>query len=465
MKIKEQVLCELARREFWYYCKAMYPTFYKDNRTYLKELCYGLQDFYNNDAEFMLISAPPRHGKSFTATNFIEWMFGKNPTEKVISGSYNEDLSKTFSKKIRDTITTEKLGENIVYSDIFPNTRVKVGSAEAKKWQTGASTQVNYLATSPTGSATGFGANWEVIDDLVKNGLEANNSTVLNGHWEWFTNTMLSRREGKKKVVVIMTRWNSKDLAGRLIEFCQSENLTYNHINLRAYDDREDTMLCDDIFDKADYERAKKLMGEDIFMANYQQEPIDMRGRLYTELMEYDELPTNIKAIENYTDTADTGKDFLASITYAVDMNNNAYVLDIYFTRDAMEITEPQVAKRITELGVNYCRIESNNGGRGFSRNVERLARKQGNHKTLFKPFTQSQNKQSRILTNATSVMQVVHFPKGWHNRWSDAYSHLFAYQREGKNEHDDIQDTITGVVETLEKIYKRGGNLSGRRI
>lgn len=463
MKIKNQIKCELARREFWEYCKVTNPSFYKEDRQYLKDLCNSLQEFYYDDVEFMLVNAPPRHGKSFTATNYVEWMFGKNPTEKIMSGSYNEDLSKTFSKKVRDTIATEKADEDkIVYSDIFPGTKIKFGTAEAKKWQLEASQQINYLATSPTGTATGFGSHMQVIDDLIKNSEEANNINILDKHWEWFTNTMLSRREGKKKVLIIMTRWNSNDLAGRILKYVNEREIKYRHINLKAYDNGK--MLCDDIFSYEDYNSAMDIMGQDIFSANYQQEPIDLKGKLYEYFLEYEELPP-IKAIENYTDTADEGADYLASINYAVGMDNKAYILDILFTKEGMEITEKKLADMLLKDKVNWCRIESNNGGLGFSRNVKRISKEIGNTHTLFKPFHQSANKVSRILTNSTGVMQNVYFPKGWQIKYKEAYQHLSTYQREGKNKHDDIEDAVTGVNEILVNKYNKSGNLSGMRL
>ena len=443
---------EKSKRSFWQYCKTIYPNFYKEDRTYLKELCDMLQQFYFDDTEFMIINAPPRHGKSFTATNFVEWIFGVNPNEKIISGSYNEDLSKTFSKKVRDTISTEKLGDRIIYNDIFPNTKLKYGSAEAKKWQIESSDQINYLATSPTGTATGFGATLEVIDDLVKNGEEANNSAVLEKHWDWFANTMLSRREGRRKVLIIMTRWNSKDLAGRILKYVKDNNITHRHIDFKALNEEDNTMLCDDIFDYDAYLKAKDLMGQDIFSANYQQVPLDLKGVLYTNLLEYDALPKNIRSIENYTDTADTGGDYLASIDYVVATDGKAYIIDMIYTKEAMEVTEKLQAEMITKDRVNICRIESNNGGRAYSRNVERIAREGGNRITTFRPFHQSKNKESRILTNATGVMQNIYFPKGWNKRWPDAYEHMTTFQREGKNSHDDIEDAITGINENLPK-------------
>lgn len=455
MKIREMLKCELARREFWEYCKLLHKDFYKEDREFLKELCDKLQEFYYNDDEFMIVNEPPRHGKSFTATNFVEWVLGQNPLERIMSASYSHDLSKNFSKKVRSTISTEKIGENIVYSDIFSETKLKFGSSEAMKWQTDKSNQINYLATSPSGSATGFGCTLMVIDDLVKNAYEANNESILENQYEWFTNTMLSRREGKKKVLIIMTRWSSKDLAGKILEYVKENNITYTHINFKA-EQEDGTMLCDSIFDKKASERAKQLMGEDIYEANYNQTPIDMKGCLYSNLQTYSELPTVLEVC-NYTDTADEGTDYLCSINYAICSDDKAYILDVIYTQDAMEITEPLVAGMLTKDNVNYAVIESNNGGKGFARNVERICRENNNNHTMFRIFTQTKNKVSRILTGATGVMQNVIFPEDWKSMYPKFYKDVTQFQRLGKNKVDDCVDVLTGIYEQLIKRTNSG--------
>lgn len=455
MKIRDMLKCELARREFWEYCKLLHKDFYREDREFLKELCYKLQEFYYNDDEFMIVNEPPRHGKSFTATNFVEWVLGQNPLERIMSASYSHDLSKNFSKKVRSTISTEKIGENIVYSDIFSGTKLKFGSSEAMKWQTDKSNQINYLATSPSGSATGFGCTLMVIDDLVKNAYEANNESILENQYEWFTNTMLSRREGKKKVLIIMTRWSSKDLAGKILEYVKENNITYTHINFKA-EQEDGTMLCDSIFDKKASDRAKQLMGEDIYEANYNQTPIDMKGCLYSNLQTYVDLPTVLEVC-NYTDTADEGRDYLCSINYAICDDDRAYILDVVYTQDAMEITEPLVAGMLTKDNVNYAVIESNNGGKGFARNVERICRENNNRHTMFKRFTQTKNKISRILTGSTGVMQNIVFPQEWKSMYPKFYKDVTQFQRLGKNKFDDCADTLTGIYEQLRKRTNSG--------
>lgn len=448
--IRQQARFELARRDFFYYCQLMANDFYKSSRKYLLELCNDLQNFLSDDEHNVLvINEPPRHGKSRTAGMFVQWLLGNDNDKKIMTGSYNETLSTVFSKNVRNAIQETKADEDVVvFNDIFPDTHIKYGDAAMNLWSLEGGYN-NYLATSPTGTATGFGADIIIIDDLIKNAEEANNATVLEKHWEWFTNTMLSRLEEGGKIIIIMTRWHSQDLAGKALVELPKSGYKVKHISMKAYDEATDTMLCEEVLSKQAYLQKTKTMGADIASANYQQEPIDIKGRLYSGFKTYVDKPT-FKRISAYTDTADTGKDYLASYIYGETMDKEAYILDVVFTKEPMEVTEPLLARKLIENEVNLCWIESNNGGRGFARNVERLMRDNGSNYTTVKWFYQSKNKQARILTNATWLMEHVYFPDGWRNRWPELHQNLMAYQREGKNAHDDAQDALTGIAEKI---------------
>lgn len=437
---------ELSKRDFWEYCKFVAPDFYKEDRPFLKDLCESLQAFYESDKKILVINMPPRHGKSRTATLLVQWLFGQNPRDKVMTGSYNETLSSTFAKQVRDKIAEEPTMGMTVYSDIFPDTRIKKGEASASKWALHGSEQTNYLATSPTGTATGFGCTIMIIDDLIKNVEEAYNELTLQKQVDWFNNTMLSRTETGFKLIIIMTRWATGDLAGYILENFQD----VEHINYKAVQD-DGSMLCPDILSEDDYAFKTKNMNIDIVKANYQQEPIDIKGRLYSSFKTYSgELP-EFREIRNYTDTADTGDDYLCSINYGITFDKEAYVLDVLYTKEPMEVTEPAMARMLVNGNVNVADIESNNGGRGFSRAVERIVKTEyGTNHTVFRPFTQRKNKIARILTNATWVMEHVYFPANWRDRWSDYYQAMLKYQREGKNAHDDAPDATTGIAEKV---------------
>lgn len=445
---------ELARRRFFYFCNTMAPDFYQADREYLVKLCDEMQHFYESkDEEVLIINVPPRHGKSRTASLFVEWIFGKNKDAKVMTGSYNETLSTTFSKAVRNAIQEEKADEDkIVYRDIFPSTSIKRGDGAMNLWALEGGYN-NYLATSPTGTATGFGASLLVIDDLIKNAEEAYNEGVLEKHWDWFTNTMLSRLEEGGKIIIIMTRWASGDLAGRALKHFKEQGLKVRHISMKALQE-DGTMLCPQVLSKRSYQMKVNAMGADIASANYQQIPIDVKGRLYSAFKTYTQIPKDTKGnslftrISSYCDTADQGSDYLCNIIYG-EYNNEAYVLDIYYTKEGMEITEPETAKRLHEQEANVSIIESNNGGRGFARSVERILReKYGSNRTRVTWFSQNKNKQARILSNATWVMDHIYYPANWKDRWPEYYNAMVSYQKEGKNKNDDAPDATTGVAE-----------------
>lgn len=440
-ELKKQARLELARRDFFEYCKLMASDFYKEDREFLKNVCYQLQDFYNSDEKICVINMPPRHGKSRTAGKLVEWILGINPNEKIMTGSYNETLSGTFAKSVRDTIASTKTEGIIVYNDIFPNTKIKYGEASSSKWALEGSGQANYLATSPTGTATGFGCTVMIIDDLIKNVQEAYNENVLQKQIDWFNNTMLSRTENGFKLIIIMTRWASMDLAGYILENYEG----VRHINYKAVQENG-SMLCKEVLSREDYELKTKNMNKDIIYANYQQEPIDIKNRLYSKFKTYEKLPP-AHYIMNYTDTADEGSDFLCSIDYLM-YNKEYYILDIVYTQEPMEITEPLVAKMMTKDYVGYANIESNNGGRGFARNVQRELKLLNNLHTKIHWFHQSENKQARILSNSTAVMNNIYFPINWEDRFPEFARHVKHYIRDGKNEHDDAEDCLTGVYE-----------------
>ncbi|WP_434290903.1 phage terminase large subunit [Clostridium botulinum] len=450
---------ELARRKFFFYCNLKAPNFYKQDRIYLVELCNEFQEFLSSDEEVMIVNEPPRHGKSRTAGLFVEWVLGNNQNEKIMTGSYNETLSTMFSKNVRNSIQEEKADKyKPVFSDVFPEVRIKHGDGAMNLWSLEGGYN-NYLATSPTGTATGFGASLLIIDDLIKNAEEAYNEAVLEKHWDWFTNTMLSRLEEGGKIIIIMTRWASGDLAGRALEYYKEQGIKVKHISMKALIDKEKKqMLCPEVLSYRSYKNKVKAMGEDIASANYQQEPIDLKGRLYSDFKKYkyilkdnngNPLFTRIKA---YIDTADEGSDYLCCIVYG-EYNKEAYVLDILYTKEPMEVTETATAKMLFENKVNIADIESNNGGRGFARSVERILKEKFNsNKTKVKWFHQSKNKKARILSNATWVMDHIYYPINWRDKWPEYYKAMNKYQREGKNKHDDAPDATTGVAENVGK-------------
>lgn len=452
---------ELSKQSFWEYCKTRAPEFYKDTRPHLKKIADALQELYEGRLlkddgtpyENLIMNIPPRHGKSRTLIHFCEWTLGKDQNNRIITASYNEDLATTFSRYTRDGISEDKVfPHEVVFSDIFPGVSIKQGDGSYRQWALEGQF-FNYKGAGLGGSITGKGGNILIVDDPIKNAEEAFNENALDKQWQWFTDTFLSRQEETERSIKIvnMTRWSKKDICGRLLDSAEADEWYVLRI---PAEDENGNMLCPDLLSKKRFESLKKLMDEAILNANYYQQPIDIKGRLYQRFKTYEDIPRDknnnalFERIINYTDTADTGSDFLCSIVAGI-YKGEAYILDVYYTKDGMEITEPKTAEMLVKNNVNLANFESNNGGRGFARNVEReIWEKFKTRKVSVKWFHQNKNKMARILSNATFVMDHIYFPVNWKDKWPEYYKAMTEYQKEGKNKNDDAPDATTGIAE-----------------
>ena len=100
---------------------------------------------------------------------------------------------------------------------------------------------------------------------------------------------------------------------------------------------------------------------------------------------------------------------------------------------------------------MNKAYIESNNGGRGFGRSVERILRDKFHwYKTYIDLFTQRKNKKSRILSSATWCQKNIKMPLGWEVNHEEFYKDVMGYQKEGKMAHDDAEDALAGIYDKM---------------
>ncbi|MBD5497461.1 MAG: phage terminase large subunit [Lachnospiraceae bacterium] len=511
-----------AKKSLWEYEKTIDPKFFKEDREHLKEIATVLQALVEDRiirlpletkwhiasgeeisrlkeagafyyvCKKLMLNIPPRHGKSYSLQRFEQWNFGRDNDATVITVSYNETLSTRFSGAVRDGIDATKVDRKItIFSDIFPNTKIKYGDAAKGIWAL-AGRFFSYLGTSFGGTLTGVGCRLGVIDDPVKSSEEAYNDTVLQDQWDWYVDTYLSRIEEGGYQIINMTRWSTKDLCGRLLEeepdewyvlakpaclnadkvfqvdACRKSSMVEHCRDCSRYpcemiqdeprDEHGDMvgkMLCPSLLSFKSWDNKRRLTSLAIFLANFQQQPVDVTGALYAQgFKTYDPSAYDPELAEhhyNYTDTADTGSDHLCSICFD-ERDGYGYVRDVYFTDEGMEVTEKETARRMKAAGTREAVIESNNGGRGFARNVEKILNGWGWKKTSFLWMHQSKNKKARILSHATGACEKIIMPEGWEKRWPEFYKYLMAYQRKSKTtSHDDAPDCLTGCVEILD--------------
>ena len=413
----------------------------------------------------LIVTMPPQHGKSVGATTLLPaYVLGLDPDLRVAIASYSGALASKFNRRVQRIIESRE------YAALFPATTIKQGAKPPGYIRTADEVEVigrrgGLLSVGREGALTGNRVDCFILDDLYKDALEANSPIVRANCWEWYTSVVRTRMHNASRELIVFTRWHEEDLIGTLaarepvVEFTRWAQLdglspdTWLHLNFEALKTSSPTEVDPRVPGEALWEgqqgrallEAKRRLDPLQFESMYQGHPSSREGLLYgLNFAEYDQLPHEIVRRANYTDTADTGDDYLCSLSYAVDADGVVYITDAVYSREPMEVTEPLVAGMLLRSDTRQAAIESNNGGRGFARSVQALA-----PSVRIEWFHQGANKEARILSNSATALHLVRFPRGWNLRWPALYAHLTTYRRRFRaNRWHDAADVVTGIVE-----------------
>lgn len=470
---EDSILNELARRRLKDFTQRTDSTIQFED---FHEVYYEILDrFAHGKLKNVMITIPSQHGKSEGSSRKLPaFMLGLDPNKKIAIGSYSGTFAQDFNKDVQKIIDTP------TYSHIFPETKLFGQSSYTRKGASYLRNSTvfeipNYKGTLRAvgrgGPLTGKPVDVMIMDDLYKDGAEAKSPILRKGVVTWYTSVVRKRLHNDSQQLMVFTRWDGNDLIGYIEEhetvitvtcWADLENIpegAWVKINFEALKDSKKTefdsreigeALWDERHNKAKHEADRKLDPFE-FECMSQGNPSSKEGRLYTPFKTYSRTPVNVLKKGNYTDTADTGNDYLCSICYDVCSDGYVYVTDVTYTQDKMELTEPQTSMMLDRNNTRISRVESNNGGRGFARAIEKIVKI-----CRIDWFHQGGNKESRIITNAPTVNKWIVFPVDWVTRWPVFATHVMTYKRLFKaNEQDDAPDTLTGIIET-EKSEKK---------
>lgn len=170
-----------------------------------------LDEFLHSDRGRLMLFVPPQHGKSEIASRCLPaYVLGRAPDTKIAACSYSIDLARSFSRSVQSYMQQDE------YRQIFPDVEVgKPLSTDLFQLRSG---NGQYKAVGVLGGLTGHTVDLAIIDDPVKDAIEANSETYRERVWEWYLNVLETRLHNGSKVILIMTRWHEDDLAGRLLD-------------------------------------------------------------------------------------------------------------------------------------------------------------------------------------------------------------------------------------------------------
>lgn len=428
-----------------------------------KLICNALDDVVKGKTRKLIINIAPRYGKTELCSRmFIAYGLALNPESKFLHLSYSGALTQENSVAVKEIL------ENEYYQAVFENTRIQYGSNKKARWST--TMGGGEYATSTLGQITGFGAGQVekidedeiideytaifnpdhfsgaiVIDDPLKpdDALSDNIRESVNLRFETTIRNRVNSR--RTPIVVIMQRLHEHDLCGYLQEI-EPDEWTVLSIPAIQRDSNGEKALWPFKHSLDELKRLESI-NSFVFETQYMQNPTPMEGLMYREFKTYDIIPFDKKAIiRNYTDSADTGSDYLCSICYE-EHTDGLYVIDVLYTQKPIEFTEQAMAQMLTKRKVRQCMVERNNGGRIFMNNVERICREYGNNSTQFISYAQKDNKQVKIFNYSNEVNNLVIFPHGWERRWPEFARDVKSFRKEGRNAHDDAPDALSEMV------------------
>lgn len=423
-----------------------------------------LTRFGNGEIKKLMVFMPPQHGKSEGSTRRLPaYILGRRPDTRIAMVSYSASKARKFSREVQRIVDTED------YIRIFPDTTIpgkNAADSSGKYIRTADEFEVinhggSCKAVGVGGPLTGDPVDVLIMDDLYKDALTAWSPVFRERVSDWYDTVAETRLHNDSQQLIVFTRWHEDDLAGKLIReqgewsednpdgwvICTYKAIKEGHPT--DYDPRpEGDALWPERHSLHKLELIRKR-NPFVFESLYQQDPKPSEGLLYsTGFRTYSSIPlTKRRRVKAYIDTADTGADYLCCIIY-VETELGNYILDVLYTQRPMEYTEVRTPELLTKYGVSLAVIESNNGGRGFARNVERNLRIMGNSKTTVKWFTQTLNKESRIFSHSADVQNLTFMPEGWERNMPEFCKALGGYLKAGKNEHDDAPDALTGTIE-----------------
>lgn len=335
-----------ARSSFLAFYQRM--TGYRPPR-HLKLMARLFEAMENDLIDRAMLFAPPRHIKSLSGSIlFPAWLMGRHPNTKLMSVVHTQNYANKIGRNVR----------NLLRHPEWPFDGVDLaGDSQAKhQWATAAGGEYNAFGTIG-GNQHGNPAEWLFMDDIVKGRKAAMSSHMREEVWETYKTDLLSRLQGRRKQLMVFTRWHMDDPAGRILpEDFDGSTGWYNDretgekwyvLSLPAVAEHANDplgrkpgeWLWPEAFGEKELGAVRKRGGW-IWSALFQQRPSPQEGMMFTDehiqrfdLGKIDKTRLQIYIASDYAVTAEgqgDNPDWTVHMVWGVDHERNIYLLDMW---------------------------------------------------------------------------------------------------------------------------------------
>ncbi len=404
-----------------------------------------LQALIDGEIRRLMIFLPPGAAKStYSSIQAATWFMAKNPTKNILACSNTQDLAENFNRRRRQVIETPEW-QLLAGTGLDPQNK---GVARFGTLQGG-----NCMAAGAGSSITGLRSDFNLADDLIVGHEQANSPTQLDKLWSWYIADFRSRLKPRCPEAVIMTRWSSADIAGRLLD---AEGDTWTVVRM--------PMECDDPDnDPLDRDLGDRLWPEwfederiDEFKRNprdwtslFQQKPVDEKGTWMPAEHFHTEKPPKHLNIVIGIDIALSiqGGDFTVMAVCGVDEHRNIHLVDLYRDQVSTDVS----ARKLLELCETYkpsrCMIDDDNASKVWTKYVFDLGRQSGVMPPLQLRKTMGQDKETRAASLRGYLLSDSFYvnDKNWAH---EVYNEFLNFPSHGT--HDDIVDACALVAREM---------------
>jgi predicted phage terminase large subunit-like protein len=349
----------------------------------------------------LVLQAPPQHGKSVAAEDFVSWLAGRNPELKTIFASHSDELGIVRNLGIQRTMRSD------AYRAVFPKTVIGQQGfiCNTTLIEYGAGHRGSFRNTTVRGSINGMELHFGLIDDPVKGRQEANSKVNRDSVWSWFTDDFFARFATNSAMLFIMTRWHLDDVLGRYITHAKKhrENLRLLRFPALAEIDGRYRLKGEPLFpqfkDRAHLLERKRLMTHASWEAEYQQNPILVGGGVLPiekirviPIFDRREIKRSVRAVDK------AGTDDAGAYTAAVlmhQMKDGRYVIEDVVRGQWSALERERTLKTVCDadrswlgrLGIVYKVVIEQEPGSGGKESAEATSRNLAGHRViLYKP-------------------------------------------------------------------------------
>lgn len=306
-----------------------------------KEIFAVLDAFERKEIPRLLIEAPPRHGKTETASRRLSsYLMGKFPNTQVVNATYNQDFANDIGRDVRHIVKSDE------YQQVFSST-LRTDSKAADRFHLDNGSM--YVSVGRGSGLTGRGMHYGIVDDPLKDRKEAESERTRQELWDWFRAVFYTRQMPNCSIMIMNTRWHEDDLTGRVLE---QEGDAWYRLSLPAITNEgteNEIALWEEWYPLTTLHDIRRTIGARDWLALYQQTPTSDEGTIFKKHWfedRYDVLPSDLTIyLTGDFATTSGGGDYTELAVWGVDRSGDLYAIDWWFGQSSTDVWLDQLLK------------------------------------------------------------------------------------------------------------------------